>query len=221
MSSTSRGGKRNESDYYPTPAWCVDRILERIELPGGEWLEPCAEHGDIIAAANGFGYDPGPHWAPLRWTANELRTDTRDKLREYASEVHIGDFLAWEPPRRYNVSASNPPFSLAMEVILKSFQVADHTLMLLRLNYLGTTDRNEFFQNHMPDIYVIPERPSFDGKGTDSIEYAWFHWAPEAVEGRTSGQVRVLNTTPLDIRNAQKPLDLRLPPEVVAQESLF
>ena len=25
-------------DYYPTPAWCVRRLLEAVDLPGGRWL---------------------------------------------------------------------------------------------------------------------------------------------------------------------------------------
>jgi len=85
--------------------------------------------------------------------------------------------------------------------------------MLLRLNYLGTTERNDFFRHMMPDISVLPERPSFDGKGTDSIEYAWFVWGPEGTRKRRQGHIQVLDSTPLEIRKAQKPLDLRLPSE--------
>jgi len=206
MSSTSRGGKRNESDYYPTPAWCVHRFLEKSFLPGGNWLEPCAGHGDIIQAVSEKRND-------VIWTANELRTDTRDKLLPMVSDVHIGDYLNWKPPMRYRVAMTNPPFSLAMEVIQKSFEVADWVAMLLRLNYLGTTERSEFFKYMMPDISVIPERPSFDGKGTDSIEYAWFVWGPEGQRKRRMGYIQVLDSTPLEIRKAQKPLDLRLPEE--------
>lgn len=204
MSSTGRGKERNESDYYPTPAWCVHRFLEKSQLPGGKWLEPCAGHGDIIAAVNDQRDD-------VIWTANELRTDTRDKLEPMADQVHIGDYMHWTPPERYKVAISNPPFSLAMEVILKSFELADWVVMLLRLNYVGTKDRNEFFQTLMPDVYVLPERPSFDGKGTDSIEYAWMVWGPEGMRNRDKGYVQVLDSTSLAVRKAQKPLDLRLP----------
>jgi hypothetical protein len=212
VSSTARGGKRNESDYYPTPAWCVDRFHEKTQLPPGDWVEPCAGHGDIISAFRNLRGD-------INWTANEIRTDTRDKLEPMADEVHIGDFLSWQPPKRYKVSASNPPFSLAMPVILKSLEIADWVVMLLRLNYVGSDVRNEFFQTMMPDVYVLPERPSFDGKGTDSIEYAWFVWGPEGMRRRDKGYMQVLNGTPLEIRKAQKPLDLRLPDNT--QANLF
>lgn len=204
MSSTSRGGKRNESDYYPTPAWCVHRLLEKVNLPAGKWLEPCAGHGDIIAAVNETRSD-------VIWTANELRTDTEALLTPMAKTVRIGDYISWENPGHYDVEITNPPFSIAMDVIRKSLEVADWVVMLLRLNYLGTTDRNEFFKTTMPDISVIPERPSFDGKGTDSIEYAWFVWPPDGQRMRTRGFIQVLDSTPLAVRKAQRPLDLRLP----------
>ena len=32
MSSTNRGGQRSEADFYPTPAWLVDRLLEAGDL---------------------------------------------------------------------------------------------------------------------------------------------------------------------------------------------
>jgi hypothetical protein len=204
MSSTGRGGKRNESDYYPTPAWCVHRFLEKSTLPGGKWLEPCAGHGDIISAVSDTRDD-------VIWTANELRTDTEELLKPMVDTVHIGDYLNWQPTEHYRVVITNPPFSLAMEVIQKSLLVADWVVMLLRLNYLGTTERNPFFQEMMPDILVLPERPSFDGKGTDSIEYAWFVWMPEGLRIRRMGYTQVLDSTPLAVRKAQKPLDLRLP----------
>lgn len=41
-------------------------------------------------------------------------------------------------------------------------------------------------RSHTPDIYVLPNRPSFSGKGTDSIEYAWFVWRKENKYGMAS-----------------------------------
>lgn len=198
MSSTNRKKQPvNPSEFFPTPAWCVHRFLEKTQLPAGKWIEPCAGYGDIITAVNEKRTD-------AIWTANELRTDTRDKLEPIADQVHIGDYLNWQPTEHYRVAITNPPFSLAMEVILKSLEIADWVVMLLRLNYLGTTERNAFFKTMMPDIYVIPERPSFDGKGTDSIEYAFFLWGPEGLRNRSKGCIELLNTTPLAIRKDHK-----------------
>jgi len=95
------------------------------------------------------------------------------------------DFLNLDPHPVYDLIITNPPFSLAMEFIEKSFQwrKSDKSIvaMLLRLNFLGSKKRASWLRQHTPSVYVSPKRPSFalnkDGKrGTDSIEYAWFVW---------------------------------------------
>ena len=76
-------------------------------------------------------------------------------------------------------------------------------VLLLRLNFLGTRGRAAFMRRHPPAVYVLPDRPSFTGKGTDSIEYAWFVWPRER---REAGTIRVLATTDKDQRQQRKPV---------------
>ena len=76
---------------------------------------------------------------------------------------------------------TNPPFNLAMDFIKKSLEDVEengYVIMLLRLNFLGSRERNEWLKNNMPfEIYVHAKRMSFTGDGkTDSIEYAHFVW---------------------------------------------
>ena len=73
MSSTNRGGKRQDLDVYPTPAWVVDRLLEVVDFPGGRWLEPCAGDGAIMRAVNAWRAD-------VRWDACELRAECTPAL---------------------------------------------------------------------------------------------------------------------------------------------
>lgn len=187
MSSTNRGGKRSPADYYSTPAWCVTRLMEALKLPAGEWLEPAAGTGAIIRAV--------PR-RDVTWTAWELRGETRPDLSALipSSRLNFGDFLAAQrhghlEGRRYQVAMTNPPFSLAQDFIDASLAVSDTVVMLLRLNYLASKGRWEFMRTRTPDVYVLPNRPSFTGGGTDSIEYAWFVWrsTPSRV-----GQIRIL-----------------------------
>ena len=167
MSSTSRGGKRSPADFYATPAWAVHRLLERITLPAGLWLEPAAGDGAIIKAVNSF---PGPGAfdpSDVRWTACELRAECGPLLSTCASRVAIGNFLLLEPPEDvdggsyFDVSISNYPFSIAMEMLLHNLGFASYVISLLRLNFLGSMKRNAFFQEQMPDVYVVPDRISF------------------------------------------------------------
>jgi len=66
VSSTNRGnGKRSATDFYPTPPWCVHRLLDRLALPGGRWFEPRAGQGAIISAVNGARTD-------VTWSSSKL-----------------------------------------------------------------------------------------------------------------------------------------------------
>lgn len=205
MSSTKRGGQRNESDWYATPPWVTHRLFdegalgEGQVLPGGRWLEPCAGDGELIRAVNVKRPD-------IVWSANEIREEMRAVLLPHAPGiVSIGDFTemhpeTWDGALPFDVSITNPPFSLAMPIIRKSLTVAKTTVMLLRLNFWGSQDRQPFLMENPPDTFVLPNRPVFSlnkfGKpGTDSPEYAWFIWGEYANGQKTSGRIKVLNQT--------------------------
>jgi hypothetical protein len=224
MSSTNRGGQRSEADNYPTPAWLVDRLLEACPLPGGRWLEPSAGDGAIIRAVNARRQD-------VRWTAVELRdcaqalrcasvdqtgkTNPRDYKPSIIHSPH--DFLKWLPAgimrtgsagevRAFAVCLMNPPYSLAAEFIERALYIADVVAAPLRLNFLGSEARAEWFENvvGMPDVFVSPNRPDFSGQGGDSCEYAWMVWTA-ARKFDAPATVRLLATTPRAVRVAQKP----------------
>ena len=196
MSSTNRGGKRSPADFYPTPSWCVRRLLEAVVLPPGHWVEPCAGDGAIIRAVNSARDD-------VTWTANELLGERRGDLAEAVGTsglVRIGSFEAQPPPTAAEVAITNPPFSLAMPVVEWSLKHANISALLLRLNFIGSAKRAAFMRVHPPDVFVLPNRPSFDGKGTDSIEYAWFVW--RRGESRHQGKLMVLPETSKSERSA-------------------
>lgn len=83
----------------------------------------------------------------------------------------------------YDLVITNPPFAIAKQIIEKSLEATKeggHVVMLLRLNFFGSEERHEFFDEHMP-VYCLVHRKriafidgKYGGKGTDSIEYAHF-----------------------------------------------
>ena len=195
MSSTNRGGKRTPADFYPTPAWCVLRALEAMSLPGGEWLEPCAGDGAIIRATQRTRRD-------VSWQAIEIRESCKPILKRDLSlhdRVACADFFDWRPTQRFDVLFTNPPYSLAEQFLEKGLTLAANVVLLLRLNFLASARRADLMRRHAPDVYVLPNRPSFSGRGTDSVEYAWFHWPPEH---RSQGNIRVLPSSSVDERRA-------------------
>ncbi len=221
MSATGRSGVRQENDFYETPAWSVQRLLERVDLPGGRWLAPCAGRGAIQRAVAQVRTD-------VTWLANELVEEHARSLFEIPTveQVYVGDFMAsaelarasWNAP----VVLDNPPYRLAEAVLRRAWQIAPHALvaLLLRLNFAASDDRAGLMQAHPPDIYVLPNRPSFrvvertivkDGREvkrtatTDATEYAWFIWEPATAPRRTAGCLQVLDTTPLELRRRARP----------------
>jgi hypothetical protein len=197
VSATGRGAIRKANDNYATPGWCVDRLLERVALPGGHWLEPCAGYGAIINRIEAVRKD-------VSWSAVEIRPDHERRLREYECRaLHIGDFLTlskgghWSLCPPFDVVITNPPYFFARQFVQACRPIAKIVVMLLRLNVLGGDKRQPWLAQDMPDVYVLPNRPSFRAGGplkTDATEYAWFVWEPAR---RTHGRVQVLELTPL------------------------
>jgi hypothetical protein len=75
----------------------------------------------------------------------------------------------------------------------KRFPNAD-ICFLLRLGFLESEARREFFQQMgVPDLYILPNRPSFTGQGTDASTYAWFLWSEQPAK---IGRVQILKYTP-------------------------
>jgi hypothetical protein len=209
MSSTKRGGQRSPADNYPTPNWCTHRFLDRFltrypEAAAGRWLEPGAGEGNILRGVSEW-FGASDTLSPVL-DACELRPECETHLEAYCDTIQIGDYFQKGPPPglSYSMILTNPPFSLAMEFILRSLQAETRFVtMLLRLNYVGSQNRHEFFSSCAPDLYILPNRPSFKGTGeVDSIEYAWFVWDKLNLK-RARGHHEMLDLTDLAVRKAE------------------
>ena len=214
MSATNRKAKnpknkteREENDFYPTPEWTVHRFLEKTDgrLPGGLWLEPCAGEGAIISAVRSS--KSARRHVPFH--AVELQERFIENLLELPGvyKATSCNFLDWkwlestngQRSERADVIITNPPYTLAYDMVKHALKQADAVCMLLRINFLASELRCEWMQEHTPDIFVLPNRPSFRGKGTDACEYAWFLW-----DKHSNGKITILNSTPKSVRMAEK-----------------
>lgn len=180
MSVTNRGTIRKENDFYPTPAVVIETFLDNYHIgDNGEItkiLEPCAGNGNIIKALQERGY--------TSIKAVELRKEEAENLNNMLGygNFAIADFLTLNPKHigDIDVVITNPPFSLAMEFLQKSLEIVKDdgkVILLLRLGFLASRKRFGFMRENPPtEMYVLNQRPSFTGKGTDAQEYAWFVW---------------------------------------------
>jgi hypothetical protein len=191
MSSTNRGYDRHTADYYVTPKKNVKEFLsaflvdEQIDRPDRlVWLDPCCG-GDKDNEASYVSilkeeFDP-----------TVIAIDIREDSHADIVGDFINDNIKLLTP---NIIISNPPFYLAGDFIKKSLELVaegGYVIMLLRLNYFGSSARKQFFEENMPfSCYIHHKRINFipdsmkqqmiknglKPPSGDSIEYAHFVW---------------------------------------------
>jgi hypothetical protein len=195
MSATNRGAERREADEYLTPEWAIRRFLEFYQPPGEDWLDPCAANGDLIRVCKAVMGRMRPKFS---MAGIELRQECQETLRAATGEDghYIGDFLAAATgigDKSGGAIVTNPPYSLLVPFLTECVRIAHVTCMLLRINAVrgGETLPNgeEVKRQHLmkllnPGIFVLPDRPSFTGYGTDATEYSWFVFGDPEVAGR-------------------------------------
>ena len=199
MSATGRNLEaREDFDYYPTPWWCIDRLLTNLHVAEIGWrvLEPCAGDGAIVRI---FSTLPGLDTLQSieAWEIQERFEP--ELISSGASPVHIGDALAiaalyQEAGIRFDIALTNPPFSLAWELLRALWPICDRIVFLLRLSFLASVQRAPWMSTHAPDIYVLPNRPTFRFGRQDNCDYAWFSWDTRIERSR--GTVEILDLTP-------------------------
>lgn len=152
MAALKPKAERKAFDLYETPEWAVKAFLKLVPIrKDWKYLEPCRASGRF------YNEMPiGSAWAEIREGVDYLNT-------EY---------------NRVDCILTNPPYSLAQEFVEKGHKDADVIIMLLRLGFLESIRREEFWKEYGLDhLVTLSKRPSFteDGK-TDGAGYAFFIW---------------------------------------------
>ena len=147
MSATNRGATRNESDFYPTSPEPIEKILSEIDFSlVSSFVEPCKADEAIYKQI------------PL-------------SQKDYAELREGKDYF--DTNFNCDLIVTNPPFSLALEFLEKSLKEAKTVVYLLRLNFLGSQKRKEFWQKNPPShLFTLSERPCFSAfcKGNKKLK---------------------------------------------------
>jgi 23S rRNA A1618 N6-methylase RlmF len=174
MSSKNRLTGSLPQDKYYTPRWCIQLLIDRIDFSKvNSFLEPCNGDGRISKEVE-----------------IAIRKVHNNTILLDACEIDYGvDYLTYDihtgiisVNKLYDLIITNPPFSKSIEFLTKSLKEASTVCYLQRLNWLGSQERKEFWNNNTPDkIFVLSKRPQFMKEmglksGSDSTEYAWFIW---------------------------------------------
>lgn len=235
MSAKGRGREVRDFEWYPTPAWCVHRLLERIGARLGSvdaFLEPCAGDGAIVRAVDEWLAGDGAAFDNrCAWYCNDIQDVAKifDGGSARVSKVDQCDGPDWLRAHRNGLpipalaSITNPPFSKALEFMAESVVTCTISAYLVRLNIVGASDdRVEWLRAHKPEVFVLPDRPSFDGIGNDSGAYAWLVFDDRI----PSSSFDILDRTPLSVRKeaeaeARRLLEGRTELAAAMQGSLF
>ena len=209
MSSTNRSNARKEhvADYYVTPIQDIELFLKefdkRIHLDWNKLkiLDPCAGGNKEIRDKNNKlieAYHPMSYQTAIHNVFGACNVNNIDIRENSLSEIK-GDYLNMNAVKRFSpdIIITNPPFNIATSIITKALDdVADngYVIMLLRLNFFGSKERESFFEKYIPEwcfihhirigftdkkdndgYVIIDEKTGLPKRGsTDSIEYAHF-----------------------------------------------
>lgn len=175
MSSKNRKKASKAHDRYPTPHKLVragfDKLIELYPhvAQAQSFLEPGANTGAFCKYAEMYcdlqQVPVGVEMFPVK--------------DRFPYTMHQEDYLTWEAPQSFDLSATNPPFTWFTQFMLQSRdQLTPRGMMmyLMRIGALGSKKRRPFWkQVNLRDVVMIRPRPSFQvDNQTDSSEYAFF-----------------------------------------------
>jgi len=156
---------RRKHDFYPTPGWATEALLEYCPQFWGASaaIEPCAGDGAISDI--------------LRTRFAVLTTSDIDPLRN-VDIICDAATLEVEPD---TAVITNPPFNQAIEIVRNFVEQKAMCAFLLRLSFLEPTEaRGNWLSKNPPAGLIILPRISFTGDGkTDSVTCAWMVWNVE------------------------------------------
>lgn len=165
-------------DAYFTPIEAVTSLLQ-IEgacLPRSLW-EPAAGDGAIVRPLRDAGY-------------RVFASDIADYgLEDCQAGV---DYLTARRPANVEGIVTNPPYKLAVRFARKAMREAPYLALLLRTNFLESTNRLPFFREHEPArIWIsarrlpMMHRLGWSGpRAPSNTCFAWFVWDKAAAQKR-------------------------------------
>lgn len=170
--SSHSEGERQQHDYYATEPKAVEILLENEKFCPQIWEPACGE-GHISKVLEAAGYDVYSSDLIYRGFGDPEPFD----FLEDTLENFDGDII------------TNPPYKFALEfceTALQTIKTGHKVAMFLKLTFLESKRRQQFFKKYPPKIvYVSSSRlqcaknGDFEkyGKGVGTaVAYAWFIW---------------------------------------------
>lgn len=169
MTATEIASKRRPLDAYMTPDDLAEALVGLLPIgPHHAVLEPHAGGGAFVRALT---------VRARHVLAVDIDPDAAVPLH------HVGDFLAYEPNLALDYVVGNPPFRGFELHVEHALTLAPNVAFLLRLAVMESRGRVDLWRRWpLRKVWVLAERPSFTGGGTDSAAYGWF-WFQRGYRG--------------------------------------
>lgn len=164
------GEEREPDDFYATHCNAIPPLMNLLGWQEGGKLirENSCGKGHLVAPLQLFGHQV-------------IATDLIDR----GFSVLTLDFLepSWLDSLPYDAVIMNPPYKHAMPFIEKSLTIAPVVCAFLRLAFLESKNRKNFFETGcLKTVAVFSERiassknAEFKKKESSTVVYAWFIW---------------------------------------------
>ena len=166
--TTKRRVDSGGPDFYPTPRWATQALLDHESFEGTIWEPACGDGAmSEVLRENGLSV---------------MSSDLYDRGYSNCLAISGVDFL--KSNSTYDNIITNPPYSLAEAFTLHALrQTKEKVALLLRLAFLESARRqkNIFQKTPLARVWVFSERVTFYPKGEERLSggttaYAWFVW---------------------------------------------
>lgn len=167
--TTKRFADLDGPDFFPTPAWATEALVDNEHFDGDIWECACGN---------------GAMSEVLKKTGNKVYSS--DLIDRGYGDGGV-DFL--NSDLKYDNIITNPPYNAAEGFVKSGLVLARKKFaLLLRLAFLeGANRQRTIFSTSPPSrVWVFSERITFypagaEVKGTGTTAYAWFVWDKESL----------------------------------------
>jgi len=175
VGSSRNNGEREKNDFYPTPSYAVQNLIDREQFIGNIY-EPACGDGAISKVFINNGFDV-------------YSTDLIDR----GFGIGNVNFLNYNG-KNYDNIITNPPFKYGIKFVEKAKKHANKKVaMFLKTVFLESSSRYEMFQDKnfpLKTMYQFCKRvPIYKSgikmKNSGLVAYAWFVWEKEYDEKPT------------------------------------
>lgn len=160
MKATSIVGRKENTklDFYETPAWATQALLDRERFSESVW-EPACGAGAMVEVLEDNGYEV------------------------FATDIQLGENFFTLGKRSRDI-ITNPPFNQAEKFVYHALEVGGNKVaMFLKLTFLESARRYKLFkETPLETVYVFSKRVNLypfgkeKTKNSGTIAFAWFVW---------------------------------------------